>query len=329
MINQLMGFFSSPRQLLKGWEIPLAGLLLTAGLAATATTIKTTSQQPAKATNSLDSTAVLPSLETKTPQQEQAADSTTTAPKSEVAAVQPQELASNAATSAPTSEATVTQSPEPAANSTTADPASEAATPQSPEPALDSTTSASTTEAGIPQSPEPMAAAEVNSKGHVKAAAMPSAKWNRQAQETKKPNLAQAPNSAASIPDGTYLYGQSSQPGQLGKEYIVFQARQSKVVGAMYMPNSEYACFYGTLNSKQLNLTVVNPYDQTAFAHTIARQQTSQVAAASGSIHLNNSYDSLSYPHSVGLEGYQPINQVSDNDQQILSNCMSKYQAKL
>jgi len=326
-----MGFFSSPRQLLKGWEIPLAGLLLTAGLAATATTIKVTSQQQAKAANSLDSTAVLPSLETKTPQQqEQAANVTTVAPTSEAAVPQPQEPAANSTAIAPTSQATVSElQQEPVANPTTVDPVSEAAVPQPQEPTVDSTTSAPMTEAGIPQLQEPAASAKVDSKGNAKASAMASAKWNRQGQEAKKPNLAQVPNSATSIPDGTYLYGQSSKPGQIGKEYIVFQAREGKVVGAMYMPNSEYACFHGTLNSKQLNLTVVNPYDQTAFAHTIARQQTSQVAAASGSIHLNNSYDSLSYPHSVGLEGYHPINQVSDNDQQILSNCMSKYQAKL
>ena len=136
--------------------------------------------------------------------------------------------------------------------------------------------------------------------------------------------IAQVPNAA--IPDGTYLYGQSSEPEQIGKEYIVFEARQGKVVGALYMPSSEYSCFQGTVDANQMNLTVANPYDQTAFSHTIARTQRSPIAAAGGQINLENTYDSLSYPHAVGLEGYQPINQISENDQRILSSCLNKYQ---
>jgi hypothetical protein len=158
---------------------------------------------------------------------------------------------------------------------------------------------------------------------------MPSTKWNRQVQERRKPAIAQVPTSDASIPDGTYLYGQSSEPEQFGKEYMVFEARQGKVIGAMYLPGSEYSCFYGTLDSKQMNLTVVNPYDQTAFSHTIARTQSSQVAAAGGRINLENTYDSLSYPHTVVLEGYQSISKISDNDQRFLSDCRNNRQVQV
>ena len=45
--------------------------------------------------------------------------------------------------------------------------------------------------------------------------------------------------------------------------------------------------------------------------------------------HLGNNYDSLTYPHSIGLEGYQPISQVSDNDRHILNDCVSNYQARV
>ena len=150
-----------------------------------------------------------------------------------------------------------------------------------------------------------------------------------QAVEANAIASSQVPASNQSIPDGTYLYGQSSQPEQIGKEYIVFEARQGKVIGAMYLPNSEYSCFYGTLDSKQLNLTVANPYDQTAFSHTIARDQVRQVAAVGGQLPLQNGYESLTYPHAVALEGYQPITKMSNNDQQILSTCRSTYQAKV
>lgn len=141
--------------------------------------------------------------------------------------------------------------------------------------------------------------------------------------------ISQLPIQRTSIPDGTYLYGQSNQPQQLGKEYIVFEARQGKVVGAMYLPSSEYSCFYGTLDAKQLNLTVANSYDQTAFAHTIARSQTSEVAAVGDHLNIQNNSDALKYPHAVGLEGYQPISQVSDTDKQLLNTCRSNYQAQL
>jgi hypothetical protein len=141
--------------------------------------------------------------------------------------------------------------------------------------------------------------------------------------------ISQLPTSNTSIPDGTYLYGQSNQPQQLGKEYIVFEARQGKVIGAMYLPSSEYSCFYGTLDAKQLNLTVANTYDQTAFAHTIARSQTSQVAAVGEHLNIQNNSDALKYPHAVGLEGYQPISQVSDSDKQLLNTCRTNYQAQI
>ncbi|MGB5963808.1 MAG: hypothetical protein WBG73_24450 [Coleofasciculaceae cyanobacterium] len=140
---------------------------------------------------------------------------------------------------------------------------------------------------------------------------------------------AQVPTSNTSIPDGIYLYGQSNQPQQIGKEYIVFEARQGKVIGAMYLPSSEYSCFYGTLDAKQMNLTVANSYDQTAFAHTIARSQTQEVAAVGEHLNIQNNYDALKYDHAVALEGYQPISQVSDSDQQLLNTCRSNYQAHL
>ena len=150
-----------------------------------------------------------------------------------------------------------------------------------------------------------------------------------QPEEVSMANIAQVPVSTAKIADGVYLYGQSSEPGEMGKEYIVFESRQGKVVGAMYLPNSEYTCFYGTLDSKQMNLTVVNPYDQSAFSHKIARTQPTQLAAAGGQINIQNGYNSLKNPYAVGLEGYQAISKVSENDQRILGECRENYKAQV
>ncbi|MBE9127840.1 MULTISPECIES: hypothetical protein [unclassified Coleofasciculus] len=141
--------------------------------------------------------------------------------------------------------------------------------------------------------------------------------------------IAQAQTSTASIADGVYLYGQSSEPEQIGTEYIVFEADHGKLLGALYLPNSEFSCFYGTLDSNQMNLTVVNPYDQTALSHTIARAQPQSIAAARSQPNLGNTYESLTYPHTVSLEGYQPVGKLSDNDKRILSTCRESYQERV
>ncbi|MBD0361748.1 MAG: hypothetical protein ICV55_03025 [Coleofasciculus sp. C3-bin4] len=270
MINRLSAFFLSQRQLLNRWQLPLAGLLLMGGLAATVSTLQAAA--PHKQTQAVKSTAVAPPVEAAVPQQQdQIVDSTAVAPPVEAA---------------------VPQQQAPADYPTAVKPPVEAAAPHKQEESVDST-----------------------------AVTKPLTKWNRQAQAVPKQTIAQLPTSEASLPDGTYLYGQSSQSQQIGKEYLIFEASQGKVTGAMYLPSSEYSCFHGTLDSKQMNLTVVNPYDQTAFSHSIARAQPAHIAAAGGQINLQNTYDTVTYPHTVQLEGYQPISKVSDNDQQVLNLC--------
>ena len=270
MINRLSAFFLSQRQQLNRWQLPLAGLLLMGGLAATVSTLQAAA--PHKQTQAVKSTAVAPPVEAAAPQQQaQADDSTAVAPPVEAAVPQQQAQADD---------------------STAVKPPVEATAPQQQA-----------------QADEPTAVTK------------PLAKSNPQAQAVPKQAIAQLPTSEASLPDGTYLYGQSSQSQQIGKEYIIFEASQGKVTGAMYLPSSEYSCFHGTLDSKQMNLTVVNPYDQTAFSHSIARAQPAHIAAAGGQINLQNTYDTVTYPHTVQLEGYQPISKVSDNDQQVLNLC--------
>jgi hypothetical protein len=362
-----MEFLLSQRRRLNGWELPLAGLLLIAGAATAVATLQTAApQKQAKVVDStsnapnfetaapqlpspaLDSTSLASNLATVEPQKAVASekhapavDSTliastleATAPQQPVQTVDSTAVASNWEAPAPQQPAPAVDSPAVPSNLPTAAPQKpakvvkstavasnlKAATPQKPAKVVKSTAVASNLKAATPQKP-----ATVTSSTSV---TMPSAKWNRQPQEVHKATIAQLPTSAASLPDGTYLYGQSSEPQQIGKEYLVFQVSQGKVRGAMYLPSSEYSCFYGTLDSKQMNLTVVNPYDQTAVSHAIARSQPSQIAAVGGQINLQNSYDSITYPHTVKLEGYQPISQISDNDKELLSSCQSNPQGQ-
>ncbi len=133
-----------------------------------------------------------------------------------------------------------------------------------------------------------------------------------QANDGKSVAFSEMPVASASMPDGVYLYGQSSTPEQIGKEYLIFEVRSGKIEGAVYMPASEFNCFHGTLGSDQLNLTLVNPEDNTGYSYSIALQKTTQVAQAG---------EHLASPNSVSLEGYHRIDTVSKDDKQLLSSC--------
>ena len=111
--------------------------------------------------------------------------------------------------------------------------------------------------------------------------------------------------------DGVYLYGQSPQPNQLGQGYIVFQKRQNQVMGALYMPSSEFSFFQGNVDSRgELAMTVTAPgeggVEDVATANTIPKLDPDQP---------------MTYAYSVALQDYHQLNTVSDNDRQILQMC--------
>lgn len=134
-------------------------------------------------------------------------------------------------------------------------------------------------------------------------------------QTEEVPHLAQANSAASRLAEGTYIYGHSSEPNVIGQEYLVFQVQQDDVVGAFYMPHSEFACFYGSMDKKKMDLTIVDPYGQGTYSHTIALEQQSLLASDS---------DPTAQP--VGLVGYRQVPQVSENDQNILNTCLQEHQ---
>ncbi|MEA5620616.1 hypothetical protein VB711_22640 [Cronbergia sp. UHCC 0137] len=112
--------------------------------------------------------------------------------------------------------------------------------------------------------------------------------------------------------DDIYLYGQSTQPNQLGQGYIVFQKHQGKVTGALYMPQSEFSCFQGTLGkSGELAMTVTSSPGELG---------VTKVSTASR-IPKFDQNDSITYPYSVTLEDYHRLKSLSANDKQILQMC--------
>ncbi|MBD1825635.1 hypothetical protein H6F51_24510 [Cyanobacteria bacterium FACHB-DQ100] len=129
--------------------------------------------------------------------------------------------------------------------------------------------------------------------------------------------VAQATTQKTTLPDGVYLYGQSAEPDQIGQGYFVFEARQGKLVGALYMPRSSFDCTYGSVEPDKVSLTVINSYDRDENPYVIATERNDSVASRGNPTIAP-----------VGLEGYHRISKVSENDQRILNVCKQNYQQR-
>jgi hypothetical protein len=112
--------------------------------------------------------------------------------------------------------------------------------------------------------------------------------------------------------DGIYLYGQSPSPNQLGQGYVLFHKQQGRVTGALYMPQSEFSCFQGTLEqSGELAMTVTGSPDAGG---------STEVATANKLPTLPQD-EPITYAYSVALQDYHQINSISASDRRILQMC--------
>lgn len=119
-----------------------------------------------------------------------------------------------------------------------------------------------------------------------------------------------------SLPNGVYLYGQASEPGQIGRAYFVFEVRQGKLLGALYMPRSSFDCTYGSVQSDKLALTVIDSYEKSENPYAIAVERNAVAGQNPGVA-------------PIGLEGFQKLDKVSENDQRILNVCKTNYQSRV
>lgn len=130
-------------------------------------------------------------------------------------------------------------------------------------------------------------------------------------QETEEENT----SNNTILPNGIYLYGQSRQPDQIGQEYIVFKVSGSSLVGALYMPHSEFSCFQGTMTANEIEMTVNHPYENTPYPYAIALSATSPLASQN---------EATQAP--VTLKGYHPLEEISANDERMLATCQKEFQ---
>jgi hypothetical protein len=107
-----------------------------------------------------------------------------------------------------------------------------------------------------------------------------------------------------------FLYGESQEPDQLGKGYIVFEKTGNQVIGAFYQPRSSFDCFAGTVEQNRLALNVTETYTNEVFDYTLALDPSAPIASTGtvGALPLS-------------IQGFQVLPELSANDQRILSTC--------
>ncbi len=108
------------------------------------------------------------------------------------------------------------------------------------------------------------------------------------------------------IANGTYLYGESNQPGRRNSEYVVFENKSGRVFGAVFLANSEFSCFHGRLRSSQLNMMVVDG-DSNA-AHPYA-------------VNLETGYTKTSSAE------YKAVKKIGKTELKLLNSCRSMYKS--
>ena len=126
--------------------------------------------------------------------------------------------------------------------------------------------------------------------------------------------------------DGIYLYGQSPQPQQVGQEYIVLEVNRGKVMGALYLPHSEYTCFNGTITAGELALSLAEGPETEAYPDPSGASNNQQVAAINASPMVDDIDSTISTPYSVALQNYHQLDTVTSSDKQILAACKNNYQ---
>ncbi|CEJ45802.1 hypothetical protein [Umezakia ovalisporum] len=128
--------------------------------------------------------------------------------------------------------------------------------------------------------------------------------------------------SRANLPkkDGTYLYGQSSQASQIGQRYVLFEKRQSRITGVLYMPESDFSCFQGAINQSGELVMTVSASPGEVGVDKLATVNQLQIP--------NYNDDQMSsYPYSVALQDYHEINSISARDLRILEVCKEVYKS--
>ena len=97
---------------------------------------------------------------------------------------------------------------------------------------------------------------------------------------------------------------------------MVFEAQAGNIVGALYMPHSSFDCMQGEIQDTELALTITESYSREVYTYAMALDHDVTIASAEGTTAIN-------------IEGFHPIEAVSENDLNILATCQSFYDAEI
>jgi hypothetical protein len=123
----------------------------------------------------------------------------------------------------------------------------------------------------------------------------------------KKVSRTVATNSRV-LSNGTYLYGETSLPGKIGSEYVVFENQGGRAIGAVFLNGSEYSCFSGQVRGSQLKMMVSDSYENTEQPYHISLE------GANGEIDNGSEY--------------RNVREIGEQEKGILNSCRSFYRER-
>lgn len=127
--------------------------------------------------------------------------------------------------------------------------------------------------------------------------------------------LSESASLTTSVADGAYLFGESEQPGELGKEYMIFEVNQGEIKGAFFSPSSDFSCFKGAIADEMMSLMVEDETTQTLTAISVPLYLSNEVAA---------SEMFFPFESALGLQGTYRIAKVDSISLSLLETCKAE-----
>jgi hypothetical protein len=120
----------------------------------------------------------------------------------------------------------------------------------------------------------------------------------------------QSPSTETAQNQPIYVYGETSEPYQIGKEYMVFTrsiTNPQQIIGAVYLPDAEYNCFSGTLEKGRVTMNLVDNYEGTIYPYSVMIETTDLVAAL--------------LP--MRSRSYQAVHKIGKHDLEMINSCQA------
>lgn len=118
------------------------------------------------------------------------------------------------------------------------------------------------------------------------------------------------------VASGAYLFGESPEPGQVGKEYMVFEVDDGRMLGGFYSPSSDFSCFTGNIQDDVMSLAVEDADLQSTSTISVQLYLSNEVAARSELL--------LPFESALGLQGTYRIPELDRTSQVVLDTCRAE-----